>query len=509
MITVRPGFAELSSLDVHPPSVRLLPRAFCRRAGVFVAGVVDPLGKDPVVLGMAHPDDVAAAELAARMLGRPVEVVRLTRYEVDRAVTLGFDGVAALGVEGAGRVVALPVAEPGPGSSASDLLDHVLADAVAAGASDIHLETYAHDVDVRFRVDGMLRQTFTQVTPANVAEVVSRVKVLAGLDIAERLRAQDGRFRVTFTRGETPRAVDFRVSVVPSPAGEDVVMRILDASRGLLPLGGLGMAPDVLETWRRLVDNPEGLLLVTGPTGSGKTTTLYASLAAAVEDHRKIVTAEDPVEYVLDHVNQKQVTPHLAFADLLRASLRQNPDVLLFGELRDRESVATAAAAAATGHLVLSTLHTHDTVGVVPRLRGMGLEAVDVAEALLGALAQRLVRAVCAGCAEDLAPTAAQRVLFGRLLDGRRFVAGRGCEACRGTGYRGRFGVYELLVADTGFEDLVADGAPTHELRAHARARGQRTLADDALDKAAAGRTTLDEVVRCVPYRQIVAVRDT
>jgi type II secretory ATPase GspE/PulE/Tfp pilus assembly ATPase PilB-like protein len=219
------------------------------------------------------------------------------------------------------------------------------------------------------------------------------------------------------------------------------------------------------------------------------------------------VTAEDPIEYVVDHVNQKQVSPQMGWAELLRAALRQNPDVLFFGELRDKDSAANATSAAATGHLVLSTLHTSDTVGVIPRLRGIGLEDMDIAEALLGVLAQRLFRRVCAACAEPRPPTATQVALFGPLLEGGAFRQGRGCAACKGTGYRGRVGVYELLVCDVGFGDLITEGASTNTLRAHARKQGQRLLAEEALDRARDGVTSLEEIERNIPYRQILAAR--
>jgi general secretion pathway protein E len=500
-------FVELTDFEIHAPTVRLLPRAWCRRLGLVVLNRVEAADRAPAVVAMVAPEDQTTAEEVARLLGRPIHVRRLTRYEVDHALNLGWDGPESLGNEGNGRVLRAPGPLLRPESSAVDLVDRLLIDAIHSSASDIHLETYAHDVDLRLRIDGRMEQVFTHITPDNVAEVVARLKVLANLDIAERWKAQDGRFRVTLVQGAETRVVDLRINTAPSPAGQDVVLRILDATRGLLPLQALGLTPALLKEWRKLIHNPEGMLLVTGPTGSGKTTTLYASLAELVAEGRKIVTAEDPIEYVVDHVNQKQVSPQMGWAELLRAALRQNPDVLFFGELRDKDSAANATSAAATGHLVLSTLHTSDTVGVIPRLRGIGLEDMDIAEALLGVLAQRLFRRVCAACAEPRPPTATQVALFGPLLEGGAFRQGRGCAACKGTGYRGRVGVYELLVCDVGFGDLITEGASTNTLRAHARKQGQRLLAEEALDRARDGVTSLEEIERNIPYRQILAAR--
>lgn len=506
LVTRRPGFAELSQFTLDPASIRLLPRAWARRNALVVLGRVDPDDTAPALIGALHPEQDAALEEAARLLGRPVEVVRLNLYEIDRALRVGYEPDTAWSAEQARRV---PLRHPpaGPGATVSEILDATLAEAVRLGASDVHVETYADDVDVRLRIDGILHQRFTHLSPANAPELVSRVKVLAELDIAERRRPQDGRFRVVFADGDRFQPVDFRVSVVPSPAGEDVVMRVLDPQGGLLTVRELGLSETVAEEFVRVLQNPEGLLLVTGPTGSGKTTTLYSALAHMSDQHRKIMTAEDPIEYTLDRINQKQVTPQLPFGELLRALLRQNPDVMLFGELRDLESAGVAVSAAATGHLVLGTLHTSDALGAVVRLRGLGLDDADIAASLVASIGQRLVRRVCPGCVGPAEPTPDQLRLFGALIAGRVFQAGRGCPACLGTGYKGRVGVYELLVVDEHLQDLIADGKARHDLRQALAARGHRTMTHDAIDKASAGLTTLDEVTRVIPYRQISLCR--
>jgi type II secretory ATPase GspE/PulE/Tfp pilus assembly ATPase PilB-like protein len=298
------------------------------------------------------------------------------------------------------------------------------------------------------------------------------------------------------------------VSVVPSPSGEDVVIRILDSSVGLVPVNKLGMRPDVEALFLRLLSNPEGLVLVTGPTGSGKTTTLYAALAQLNDGRRKIITAEDPIEYFVPKVNQKQVSAQMPHSLLLRALLRQDPNVMLVGEIRDQETGSMALNAAATGHVVLGTLHTADAVGAVGRLRGLKLDDTEIADALLAVLAQRLVRRICAKCSQPVTPTAEQKELLGELLDGVETREGRGCAECHHTGYKGRTGIYELLMADAGLQELIVSGAHNAKLRAYARERGFRTLVEDGLEKIAAGLTTVAELVRVVPYRHILATRE-
>lgn len=499
-------FSELGHHELDRASIRLLPEPFCRRNHVVVLGKVDrAAAREPVTVGMLAPEDATTRLHIADFLQRPLHVVRLNRHEIERALASGFGAGAAVQAD-----LVIRPRPPSPRPDAVELIDRLLASAVARKASDIHIETYADDVDLRLRVDGILHQTFTEMAPANVAEVVSRIKVLANLDIAERRQPQDGRIRAVIEGdgGGEARVVDFRVSVVPSPWGEDVVIRILDAGAGLVPVARLGMSAEMEALFLRLLTNPEGLVLVTGPTGSGKTTTLYAALAQINDGRRKIITAEDPIEYYVAKVNQKQVSAQMTHAALLRAMLRQDPNVLLVGELRDLETGSMALNAAGTGHLVLGTLHTGDAVGTVARLRGLGLDDTDIANALLAVLAQRLVRRICPDCSQPGAATPAEIELCGPLLEGVEVKEGRGCEACQHTGYRGRIGLYELLLGDPGLQDLIVAGAHNVKLRAHARANGFRTLVDDGLAKVAAGITTLAELVRVVPYRHIVAARD-
>lgn len=504
MSNERPTFSELGQYELDRASIRLLPEPFCRRKSVVVLGRVERLAPNaPVSVGMLDPDDETVRLRLKDFLQRPVQPVRLNRYEIEKALEAGF---------GAGlQVKADLVIHPRPLSAhptAVELVDHILASAVAHKASDIHIESYADDVDLRFRIDGILHQAFTDMDPTSVDEVVSRIKILAHLDITERRRPQDGRIRVVIVEGEARRVVDFRISVVPSPTGEDVVIRLLDASVGLVPVNQLGMRPDVEKVFLQLLSNPEGLVLVTGPTGSGKTTTLYAALAQLNDGRRKIITAEDPIEYFVPKVNQKQVSEQMNHALLLRALLRQDPNVMMVGEIRDLETGSMALNAAATGHVVLGTLHTADAVGAIGRLRGLKLDNTEIADALLAVLAQRLVRRICAACTQPKAPSESQRALLGALLDGVETHEGRGCDVCHHTGYKGRVGIYELLLADPELQELIVAGAHNAKLRAYARQKGMRTLVEDALEKIAAGATTVAELVRVVPYRHILAARE-
>jgi general secretion pathway protein E len=500
-----PSFSELPQFTLDRESLRLLPESFCRRLGVAVMGKVDPEAEtEALTVAMLDPEDTSVRCRIADFLQRPVRAVRLNRYEIDAALEVGFGA----GTHGTVDVVLRQGTPLSVRPSALELVNHVLSEAVAQNASDIHLESYPDDVDLRYRIDGILHQTYTDISPDSMPEVVSRIKVLSGLDIAEKRRPQDGRLRALYESDAGKKFVDFRVSVVPSQLGEDVVIRLLDAAVGLVPVDQLGMTPEVRATVLRLLGNPEGLVLVTGPTGSGKTTTLYAALARLNDGRKKIITAEDPIEYVVPKVNQKQVTPQMSHLSLLRALLRQDPNVMLVGEIRDLETGSTALMAASTGHVVLGTLHTADAIGAVSRLRGLKLEDGDIAEALLAVLAQRLVRKICPGCSAPTTPTPEQVALLGPLLDGVEPRAGQGCETCRHTGFKGRVGLFELLVVDPEMQLLIASGEPGVKLRQHARAKGFRTLVDDALAKVAEGVTTLHELTRVVPYRYILTARE-
>lgn len=382
------------------------------------------------------------------------------------------------------------------------LVNSTVFDAMKAGASDVHLETASEGLQVKYRVDGVLTPVISVPGLAMAEQVVSRVKVMAELDIAERRVPQDGRFRLS-VRG---RQIDFRVSVMPSLFGEDVVIRILD-KRTLtdqvqgLRLDLLGFDADILERIRRLAREPYGMLLVTGPTGSGKTTTLYAALTEINTGRDKIVTVEDPVEYQLQGVLQIPVNEKkgLTFARGLRSILRHDPDKILVGEIRDPETAQIAVQSALTGHLVFTSVHANNVFDVLGRFLHMGLDTYSFVSSLNGVLAQRLMRLVCPECAVSYAPTPEELKAMGmdsNLIHGMNLRRGRGCGHCRGTGYKGRYAIGELLRMNDELRELIVARAPIRTIKEAARANGTRFLRDAAMDLAAAGYTTLEEVDR-------------
>jgi len=374
------------------------------------------------------------------------------------------------------------------------LVNLLLIEALDARASDVHLEGYPDGLRVRYRVDGVLQEAPSpppHLTPA----IVSRIKIMADLDIAERRIPQDGRIRLRLQN----RQVDVRVSTVPTLGGESVVLRLLDKERGRISLLELGMAPDTLELFTEVVSRPHGIVLATGPTGSGKTTTLYAALEMIRTGREKILTVEDPVEYQLSGVPQVPVNEKVGvtFATALRAILRQDPDIIMLGEIRDSETAQIATQAALTGHLVLSTLHTNDAPTALTRLLDLQVAAYLVASTVDAVLAQRLVRVICANCKQVAEPDKrARRQLDVDVLGLTKVWKGAGCDQCRNTGYRGRTGVYELLVMDNELRSEVQQRRGSEELRAIATAKGMRSLHDDGLRLVRAGVTTLDEVLR-------------
>jgi general secretion pathway protein E len=374
------------------------------------------------------------------------------------------------------------------------LVNLLVENAITAHASDIHIEPFEDSLRIRYRIDGVL---FDQESPPRrlQAAVTSRIKIMAEMNIAERRLPQDGRIRVTLNA----RRVDIRVSTVPTVHGESIVMRLLDRSSVFLPLENLGFSPDIRARFEALIKRPHGILLVTGPTGSGKTTTLYAALDKINSPDRKIITVEDPVEYQLRGVNQIPVRAKigLTFATGLRHIVRQDPDVILVGEIRDLETAEIAIQAALTGHLVFSTLHTNDAPGAITRLEDMGVEPYLVSSVLEGVLAQRLVRRICEACRVPDTPTRGDLEALGFETDGRyALFRGKGCDECRGTGYRGRFGIYELFPVTDDVRSLVLRRASTPEIRRHAVEAGMLSLRLDGWMKARDGLTTVEEILR-------------
>jgi type IV pilus assembly protein PilB len=374
------------------------------------------------------------------------------------------------------------------------LVNLIIMQALKERASDIHIEPEEETLKTRFRVDGMLHEISSPPKHLQSA-IISRIKIMANLDIAERRVPQDGRFSIKMEGKE----IDVRVSCVPTIYGENVVLRLLDVSSALLELGQLGFSKEVLDKYNKLILKPHGIILVSGPTGSGKTTTLYASLDKINTAEKNIITIEDPVEYKLPGIRQIQVNPKvdLTFANGLRSILRQDPDIIMVGEIRDFETVEIAIQAALTGHLVFSTLHTNDAPGAIARLLDMGAEPFLVSSSIIGVLAQRLVRKICPDCKEKYTPTQETLKDIGLKPDEKiDFYKGKGCAKCMNTGYKGRIGIYELMIPDDKIHNSIVAKQATDEIRKLARASGLVTLMEDGLDKVKQGVTTAEEVLR-------------
>ncbi|HVT83255.1 MAG TPA: ATPase, T2SS/T4P/T4SS family [Phycisphaerae bacterium] len=378
-------------------------------------------------------------------------------------------------------------------SPVASLVNYVLSTAITEKASDIHIEPDGKILRVRYRIDGVLREMMTQKISLHPA-MVSRIKVMARLDIAERRRPQDGRIQVVISG----REIDIRVSTLPTTGGEKVVMRVLDSSNLVLEFEQLGFRTDLITKFRRILTRPHGLILVTGPTGSGKTTTLYSALQQLRSPEKIIITIEDPVEYQLGMINQVQVNANidLTFASVMRSVLRQDPNIIMLGEIRDSETAKTAVEASLTGHLVLSTLHTNDSVGAITRLVNIGVEPFLVASSVIGVVAQRLARKICQQCR---ARTEVHPDLRARLMlpdDGTPYFKGAGCKTCFNSGYRGRVGLYEIFEIQPESRGLLESNASAGKLRAVRKKAGETTLFEEGIIAAKAGMTSLEEVLR-------------
>jgi type IV pilus assembly protein PilB len=376
------------------------------------------------------------------------------------------------------------------------LINLVLLQAIKDKASDIHFEPFEGEFKMRYRIDGVLYEMMPP--PAHIAAAISsRIKVMANLDIAERRMPQDGRIELTVNN----QPIDLRVSVLPTMFGESVVMRVLDRANVSLDLDKIGLRDDDLNMIRQLIRKPNGICCVTGPTGSGKTTTLYSALRELNDPSSKLITAEDPVEYDIDGIIQCQIRPEieLTFAKILRSMLRQDPDIILIGEIRDKETAEIAVQAALTGHLVFSTLHTNDAPSAIARLLDLGLEPFLVTATIEGIIAQRLVRKICLNCKTEYAPTEEQLMeleLRPEDVAGKKFFYGKGCSTCNNTGYRGRMGLYEIMILDDDMRDQIIQHASTQVLRLEAKKRGMRSLRQCGLLAIYDGVTTIEEVVR-------------
>jgi len=442
-----------------------------------------------------------------RLVGRPFTLQALSGDEFKRRLTLAYqrtDNEAVQMAEDIGAEVDLSrLAEEIPAMGdlmdAEDdapiirLINAILSQAVREQASDIHIETFEDRLSVRYRIDGVLAEV---LSPKRMLAplLVSRLKVMAKLDIAEKRVPQDGRISVRLAG----HAVDIRMSTIPSAHGERVVLRLLDTAAGQLQLPQLKMNEQVRDAYKKFLHTPHGIILVTGPTGSGKTTTLYAGLAEINETSRNILTIEDPVEYMLPGIGQTQVNPKvdMTFARGLRAILRQDPDVVMVGEIRDLETAEIAVQASLTGHLVLSTLHTNTAIGAVTRLQDMGIEPFLLSSSLLAVMSQRLVRLLCHDCREEHSPDVAELALLGLSAPGtERVYRSRGCPRCNYTGYRGRTGIYELIEIDDPLRVMIHEGASEQEMLKLARQRFPG-IESDGRRRILSGETSLEEVLR-------------
>ncbi|MDX9717173.1 MAG: type II secretion system ATPase GspE [Thauera sp.] len=457
------------------------------------------LSEDRIHVVMSEPQDAYVMKALRLASGRQVEASLGLDAEIERALSESTaDAVRAEAGqegEGAGDFVE-HLRDMASEAPVIRLVNAIIGRVTDVRASDIHLEPFEDGLHVRYRVDGVILPA--EVVPARqAAAVTSRVKLLAHLNIAERRLPQDGRIK-TRVKG---RELDLRVSTVPTVHGESVVMRVLDRASVRFSLEQMGFHPETLVRFNALLERPHGIVLVTGPTGSGKTTTLYAALAKLDAQALKIITVEDPVEYQLEGINQIQVHPQigLTFSGALRSILRQDPDIIMIGEMRDTETAQIAVQSALTGHLVLSTLHTNTAAGAIIRLQDMGVERYLITSSVNGVLAQRLVRRLCQHCREPYVPERTLRDssgLHAYLADGAAIYRAAGCSQCRHTGYQGRTGIHELAVLDETLHAAILAGADATELHAGARRAGMLTLYEDGLRKVAEGVTSLDELLR-------------
>jgi type IV pilus assembly protein PilB len=497
-------FAEVVPQAVNPQVVRLLPERLARQRScvpISVSGTT-------MQLAMVAPDDIETISEAELITGYHVEPVVALETPVQAALDRGFDerivarqtivDMKMADLEAAEEAVEEELAADAPEEQEQApvvrLVRAILMGAINANTSDIHLEPHVPEMRVRYRVDGELQPVMT--IPNHIEEaVVARIKVMADMDTTESRRPQDGHLSVQ----EAGTKVNFRVSTIPTVGGEKVVMRLLDEGNKSFELQHLGMSDRDLKAIQALIDRPHGMIVVTGPTGSGKSTTMYAVLSKLNSINRNIVTVEDPVEYRLPGINQvASDNEHgLGFANALKYIMRQDPDVIMVGEIRDHETASTATQAALTGHLLISTLHANDAIGAVARLNDLGVDNFKIGGALLGSIAQRLLRQICSECKEPIDPNAA---LLKTLCKDRKtpadavYYRGRGCKKCLGTGYSGRIPIYEIMVVTPAIAEGIENGLPHTKLRQIALSEGMVELAAAGMEQVLNGRTTLEEV---------------
>jgi general secretion pathway protein E len=493
----------ISDEQLDPALVQELPLEFLKEQCAIPIKLED----EQVAVALAEPLNLEAYDAVSTILGRPCSRIVCPAEQIEQAISRCYYQTTRIGhsaedasddVGGAGARSQtedlLSIANKAP---VIKLVNKMLFQAVNSRASDIHIEPYEREARVRFRVDGVLHDVST-LPKQQVPALLSRLKIMANLNIAERRLPQDGQSRIRIGQN----LVDVRVSVIPTLGGERAMLRLLDKSGGRLGLNEIGFSDEVLGRFRDLIRLPHGIILLTGPTGSGKTTTLYAAMTELNCEERNILTVEDPIEYQLPGVGQMQVKPKidLTFANCLRHILRQDPDVIMIGEIRDLETAEIAIQASLTGHLVLSTLHTNDSASAMTRLTDMGIEPYLISSSVVAVMAQRLARVICPQCKQPHQPPEETISLCnpGENISASngRFYKGAGCENCLETGYLGRTGIFELLVIDDDIKELIAGRSGSHVIEQAAIQKGMSTLRQDGLSKAMAGETTLQEVCR-------------
>lgn len=509
-------FIELREVEIPPAVVTLVPESLARE------NIVMPLseGNGTIRVIMDDPMGFETIEKLRFVLNREIEVALAPREAIVEAINKYYGAVGGE-TESVDSMLTeftdtqIDFADEGGGGgtglSASNTMEEgdapvirlvhlIIQEAVASRASDIHIEPFAERVRIRYRIDGVLMER-DSAPRRLLGAMVSRLKIMGSIDIAEKRRPQDGRIKINVAGKD----IDLRVSILPTTHGQSVVMRILDRDNIKVSLQDLGFSDEDYGKFKQLIRRPNGILLVTGPTGSGKTTTLYAALNELNRPDVKIITAEDPVEYYLPGVNQCEVRAKIGmtFARIIRAMLRQNPNILLVGEIRDLETAETAIQASLTGHLVFSTLHTNDAPSAITRLVDVGLQPFLVASSILAVLAQRLVRKVCPKCKVRYEPP--EHILRGiglrpEIARKANFVRGKGCSNCNKKGYRGRMGIYELMLMTNQVREMSFKGESTMAIRKVARKQGMRTLFEDGVIKAIKGVTTLEEVLRVTQH---------
>ncbi len=513
-------YIEIEKQLVDVESVRLVPADMARR----VAAIPLYMDKESLVVAMADPLNIFGLDDIRKAAGRQIRQVVSTRTDIQKAIDRYYGmgqsiETAAMDFAGA-KGGAVAEAMELPGATAEDapvvkLVSMVIAQAIMDRASDIHIDPEGNHIKIRYRIDGVLAEVRTLPREMH-APIVSRVKIMANMDIAEKRVPQDGRFQAKITHSDTGPVVtavfrernalrmagdvtvDIRVSTLPVIQGETVVMRILDRTQVIMTLEGLNFTADMFDRYRRLITRPYGMILVTGPTGSGKTTTLYASINTIDRKANNLVTIEDPVEYQMMGVNQVQVNPKagVTFASGLRSILRQDPDIIMVGEIRDRETAEIAIHAALTGHLVFATLHTNDAAGAATRLMDMGIEPFLIASSTIGILAQRLARQVCDRCKKPYQAAPELLKSLGLAAGDVTFYRGEGCPACKNSGYKGRIGIYELMEMNDELRGLIVAKASSSAIKASAAQKGSKTLRQEGLIRAASGITSVEEVLR-------------